>query len=156
MEYLNAETVSKNLGWEECIEALRRMFAEGCQAPGRHTHAMDVPGQQQATMLIMPAWLPGKFAGLKLVNVYPDNPKRNLATIMGIYLLMDGNSGEPVISMDAGELTARRTAAASALAADYLSSKDARRILIVGSGRLAGCLGFVHGAVRDLLTPLGY
>lgn len=150
MEFFNAQQIEDNLGWHDCVEALRGMFATGCQAPVRHHHTMAIPGQQEATMLLMPAWLPGKYAGLKLVNVYPDNPKKDLPTIMGNYLLMDGGSGAPIASMDGGELTARRTAAASALASDYLSRKDANKLLIVGSGRLAGYLGYAHGAVREL------
>jgi ornithine cyclodeaminase/alanine dehydrogenase-like protein (mu-crystallin family) len=150
MNYFNAEMIQENLGWSDCIEALRRMFAQGCEAPVRHHHSVEVPGQQEATMLLMPAWLPGKYMGLKLVNVFPDNPSRNLPTIMGSYLLMDGSSGAPIVIMDAGELTARRTASASALASSYLSRKESKKLLIVGSGRLAGYLGFAHGAVRDL------
>lgn len=150
MNYFDAETIQENLGWKECIEALRQMFAQGCEAPVRHHHSVQVPGQQEATMLLMPAWLTGKYMGLKLVNVFPDNPTKDLPTIMGNYLLMDGSTGAPIVIMDAGELTARRTAAASALASDYLSRKNAKRLLIVGSGRLAGYLGFAHGAVRDI------
>jgi len=150
MEFFDAETIQNNLSWKDTIESLRHMFAEGCVAPVRHHHSMEIPGQQEATMLLMPAWLPGRYAGLKLVNVFPDNNTKGLPTIMGTYLLMDGASGGPIVNMDAGELTARRTAAASALAADYLSRKNASKLLIVGSGRLAGYLGFAHGAVRSL------
>ncbi|MEE4242485.1 MAG: ornithine cyclodeaminase family protein [Desulfopila sp.] len=150
MQIFDREDVAKYLQWPDLIEALRKMFAEGCAAPVRHHHTMEIPGRQPATMLLMPAWLPGKYAGLKVVSVYPDNGERGLPTINGNYLLMDGTSGIPVASMDAGELTARRTAAASALAADYLSRKDANKLLIVGSGRLAAYLGFAHGAIRSL------
>ncbi len=150
MEYFDSSTVKKHLPWSELVEALRQMFATGCEAPVRHHHPMDVPGREQATMLIMPAWLPGNYAGLKVVNVYPDNSERGLPTISGTYLLMDGATGAPVVAMDAGELTARRTVAASALAVDYLARRDASKLLIVGSGRLAGYAGFSHGAVRKL------
>ncbi len=150
MQIFDKETVAKYLEWPDLIESLRQLFTEGCVAPVRHHHTMDIPGRQQATMLLMPAWLPGKYAGLKLVNVYPDNGERGLPTINGSYLLMDGGSGVPVACMDGGELTARRTVAASALAADYLSRKEANKLLIVGSGRLAAYLGFAHGAVRNL------
>lgn len=150
MNYFDAEAIRKNLSWKDCVEALRSMFAKGCEAPVRHHHSVKVPGQQEATMLLMPAWLPGKYLGLKLVNVFPDNPSKNLPTIMGNYLLMDGSTGAPIVIMDAGELTARRTAAASALASSYLSRNDSKKLLIVGSGRLAGYLGFAHGAVRNL------
>lgn len=150
MQFIDAQTIKENLGWQDVIESLRKMFAQGCVAPVRHHHEIDVPGQKQATMLLMPAWIPGRYAGLKLVNVYPENSLKGLPTIMGSYLLMDGASGSPLVSMDAGELTAMRTAAASALASDYLSRKNAENLLIVGSGRLAAYLGFAHGTVRPL------
>ncbi len=150
MKYLTAEKIKQHLGWQDTIDALRQMFADGCEAPVRHHHAMKLPDQQEATMLLMPAWLPGKYAGLKLVNVYPDNSQKGLPTIMGNYLLMDGATGKPIVSMDAGELTARRTVAASALASNYLSKSTANKLLIVGSGRLAGYLGFAHGTVRPI------
>jgi len=142
--------VRKHLDWNKLIDALKSMFAQGCVAPVRHHHSMAIPGQQEATMLLMPAWQPGKYIGLKLVNVFPDNSSKRLPTIMGNYLLMDGSNGEVIVSMDAGELTARRTVAASALASSYLSREDAGNLLIVGSGRIAGYLGFAHGAVRPI------
>jgi len=150
MQFIDAETIRKYLSWGDVVESLRQMFDKGCVAPVRHHHEMVIPGQRDATMLLMPAWLPGKYAGLKLVNVYPDNNLKGLPTIMGSYLLMNGGTGEPLVSLDAGELTARRTVAASALASDYLSRKNAGRLLIVGSGRLARYLGFAHGSVRPV------
>ena len=150
MHFIDAEKVRQNLGWSELIEVLRDMFAKGCEAPPRHHHTMDCPGKQQATMLLMPAWLPGKYIGLKLVNVFPDNHKSGQPTILGSYLLMDGSNGSVLVSMDAGELTARRTVAASALASSFLSKDDASKLLIVGSGRIAQYLGMAHAATRPI------
>lgn len=150
MQFIDKNHIAKYLGWHETIDALQEMFAGGCVTPTRHHHTMPLPGQQDATLLLMPAWQPGIYTGLKLVNVYPDNSKKGLPTIMGTYLLMDGSTGAPVISMDAGELTARRTVAASALASRYCSREDATNLLIIGSGRLAQYLGFAHAAVRNI------
>lgn len=150
MNYFDAEKLHRCLPWHECIEALREMFRKGCVAPVRHHHTIETPGQEDGTMLLMPAWMPGQYAGLKLVNVFPGNSAKGLPTIMGKYLLMDGSTGETLAIMDGGELTARRTAAASALASSYLSRTDAAKLLIVGSGRLAGYLAHAHGTVRNL------
>ncbi|MEH6576856.1 MAG: ornithine cyclodeaminase family protein [Amphritea sp.] len=150
MQFINAEEVRQHLGWDSIIDALQAMFTSGCEAPVRHHHTMQLPGQADATMLIMPAWTAGQYAGLKLVNVYPDNSLKNLPSIMGGYLLMDGATGAPLAFMDAGELTARRTAGASALAARYLSREDASKLLIVGSGRMAMSLGLAHAKVRPI------
>lgn len=150
MEYINAEAVKENLNWESVITSLREMFAEGCETPLRHHHSMEVPGQSDGTMLIMPAWAPGKYSGIKVLNIYPDNADKGIPGIHGVFLLMDGQTGEPSVLMDAGELTARRTSAASALASTYLSRKDSSRLLIMGSGRQAKNLGLAHSTVRPI------
>lgn len=63
---------------------------------------------------------------------------------------MDGTTGAPLAFMDAAELTARRTAGTSALAARYLSREDSSKLLIVGSGRMAMSLGHAHAEVRPI------
>ena len=150
MQFISAEIIREQLDWKGMVEALRTMFAQGCEAPVRHHHQMSLPDQADATMLIMPAWTPGKYSGVKLVNVYPDNYRKGLPSIMGSYLLMDGTSGAPIALLEAAELTARRTAGASALASEYLSRANAEKLLIVGSGRMAMSLGFAHAVVRPI------
>ena len=66
-------------------------------------------------LLAMPAWSPGLGVGAKLVTVYPQNQRLGLPSIHGVYVLMHAATGRPEAVLDAGELTARRTAAASAL-----------------------------------------
>jgi ornithine cyclodeaminase len=98
----------------------------------------------------MPAWEPGGYAGVKVVNVVPGNSERNLPAISAQYLLSDARTGEMLALIDGGELTARRTAAASALAASYLARSDARHLLVLGTGRLASNLIAAHMAVRSI------
>lgn len=150
MELINAEQIGKLLTWQETVNALEQMFAVPCTVPTRHHHSITLNDQQDATMLLMPAWIPGQHLGVKLVNVFPDNPSQGLPTIHGTYLLMNGSTGQPMVMMDGGELTARRTVCASALAAKYLSRKNARKLLIVGTGRLSRYVGFAHQAVRPI------
>lgn len=150
MLLITAEQIRENLDWTETITALEQMFGGNCVAPPRHHHTIGLKGQQDATMLLMPAWVPGSYNGLKLVNVYPGNSQKGIETILGTYILMQGETGEVLAIMDAGELTARRTVCASALASKFLSRPEAEHLLIVGSGRLAKYLGFAHGAVRSL------
>lgn len=136
------------------IDALDRMFRVGAEAPARHHHSMDVPGEAEATLLLMPAWLPGRYFGVKMVSVFPDNGKRGLPAIFGSYLLSSGSTGELLAILDGGELTARRTAAASALASRYLSRKDSSTLLVVGTGRLSVNLIEAHAAVRPITKVL--
>lgn len=134
------------------IAALKAMFVSGCEAPPRHHHDVTVPGEPNGTLLLMPAWLPGRYMGLKQVSVFPGNASRGLPSIFGSYLLSSAVTGELLAIIDGGELTARRTAAASALAASYLARKDASVMLMTGTGRLSANLIEAHMAVRPLKT----
>lgn len=66
-----------------------------------------------------------------------------------VFALFDGEDGRPLALLEASELTARRTACSSALAADYLARDDARRLLVVGCGTLAAHMVRAHACVRD-------
>lgn len=138
------------LGWEALIDALDAMFKGDCVMPVRHHHTIEVPGEADATLLLMPAWQPGEYIGVKLVSVFPDNHLRSLPAIHGSYLLSSGQTGALLAVLDGGELTARRTAAASALAARHLARDDASRLLVVGTGRLSVNLIEAHGKVRPI------
>lgn len=141
---------SRCLPWEALIDALDTMFKGDCVMPVRHHHTVGVPGEADATLLLMPAWKPGQYIGVKLVSVFPDNHLRSLPAIHGSYLLSSGKTGELLAVLDGGELTARRTAAASALAARYLARADASRLLVVGTGRLSVNLIEAHSKVRPV------
>lgn len=148
MLILNQAETSRHLDWEALIEALASMFAGDCVMPVRHHHTIEVPDEADATLLLMPAWQPGQYIGVKLVSVFPDNHLRALPAIHGSYLLSSGRSGELLAVLDGGELTARRTAAASALAAKSLAREDASTLLVVGTGRLSVNLIEAHSRVR--------
>jgi ornithine cyclodeaminase len=147
---LTADDLSRLLDRASLIEAIATMFRDGCEAPIRHHHTVTVPGSADATLLLMPAWVPGRFVGTKIVNVFPDNGATGLPAVRSLYLLFSGRTGALLATMDGGELTTRRTVAASSLAARYLARPDASRLLIVGTGQLAGHLAQSHAAVRPI------
>jgi ornithine cyclodeaminase/alanine dehydrogenase-like protein (mu-crystallin family) len=150
MLVLNEADTQAALSWAPLIAAIDTMFAADCVTPVRHHHTVEVPGEAAATMLLMPAWVPGAYMGVKILNLFPDNQRRALPTIIGTYLLSSGKTGEMLAMVDGGELTARRTAATSALAARYLAREDAQSMLMVGAGRLALNLMQAHATVRPL------
>lgn len=150
MLLLTEDQTRDALPYPDLIDALAKMFRSGCVMPTRHHHDMEIPGEPDATVLLMPAWVPGGYAGVKVVNVVPGNSERNLPAISAQYLLSDARTGEMLALIDGGELTARRTAAASALAASYLARSDARHLLVLGTGRLAPNLIAAHMAVRSI------
>ena len=147
---LGADEVRRALDWPSTIAALNAMFRSGCEMPVRHHHTIEVPGAAAATLLLMPAWTIGGYLGVKVVNVFPGNAATGLPAVTGLYLLFSATTGALLATLDGPELTARRTAAASALAARYLARDDAARLLVVGTGRLAANLAAAHAAVRPI------
>ncbi len=150
MVTFDVDATRQALAWKPLIGALRSMFQTGCEAPVRHHHDVAVPGDSTATLLLMPAWTPGDYLGIKIANVFPGNAGRGSPAVSASYVLCDGKTGEMLAVIDGGELTARRTAAASALAASYLARPDASRLLTVGTGRLPKDLVAAHSNVRPI------
>jgi ornithine cyclodeaminase len=135
MRQMDRRAVAAALPWGPLVEALRAVFAEGCEAPLRHRHPLPEGG----TLLLMPAIGLG-HSGVKIVHVAPGNAARGLPAVHAEYLLSDAVTGVPVALLDGGELTDRRTAAASVLAARFLARPDSRRHLVLGAGRVAAAL----------------
>ena len=154
MRILGYSEVVSALDFPALVEALRQMFRAGAEVPLRHHHAIPAPGGRDATLLLMPAWQTGRHIGIKVVTVFPDNRVHDKPSVMGAYLLLDGRTGEPLAMMDGPALTARRTAAASALAASYLARPDCERLLMVGTGALASHLIEAHASVRPIVNVL--
>lgn len=152
MLVLSEAETAKALPFAALIDALDGMFRTGCEMPVRHHHDMAVPGEADATLLLMPAWVPGAYSGVKIVHVVPGNSDRGLPAVSASYLLSDARTGAALALVDGGELTARRTAAASALAARFLARPDAEDLLMVGTGRLSLNLIGAHCAVRPIKT----
>ncbi len=147
MILLSAADVARLAPYGETVEALRAGFQAGIETPVRHMH--DVTDKM--TLLLMPAWSK-EWTGLKTVTFKPDNPAQGLPTITANYQLIDNRTGAAVAMMDGTELTRRRTAAAGALAADYLARKDAAHLVIVGAGALGHHFARAHAAVRPIKT----
>jgi ornithine cyclodeaminase/alanine dehydrogenase-like protein (mu-crystallin family) len=149
VKVLSAAEVAHAAPYRDIVEALRQGFKEPATTPVRHHHD-PLP---TTTLLLMPAWT-AQWTGLKVVTVKTDNPALGLPTVQGSYLLLDNATGAPVCMMDGTELTRRRTAAASALAADYLARPDASVHTIVGAGALAVHFARAHATVRPISKTL--
>jgi len=98
----------------------------------------------------MPAWSDAGFLGIKTINIFPGNSARGLPGLHASYVLYDAHTGVPLAMMDGNEITARRTAAASALGASFLARQDAHRLLVLGTGRIARMLPAAHASVRPI------
>ncbi len=147
---ISTDDLRRLLPRRELIDALERIFRDGCEAPVRHHHAVDVPGGPAATHLLMPAWIPGRFIGTKVVNVFPGNGALGLPAVQSLYLLFSGETGELLATIEGAELTTRRTVAASSLALKYLGRPDASKLLVIGTGAVARQVAASHAAVRPI------
>ena len=98
----------------------------------------------------MPAALPG-CAGVKWVNVHPENPSRGLPSVMAVLIYNDPETGYPLAIMDATEITAYRTGAAAAIASKYLARRTSHTIGIIGAGFQAHTQILAHA---ELFNPL--
>lgn len=148
MRYLDHEAVRQALPWDRLIAALRETFAAGCEAPLRTVHPLAVPGEPNGSVLMMPAWQAGDTLTVKIVTVMPGNGARGMQAVHAVVLAFNGRDGTLRAVLDGDAVTERRTAAASALAADFLARRDASHLLIVGAGRIAENLAFAHASVR--------
>ena len=156
MRMIPADEIDRVLDFAGLTEILRNAFRDGAIQPVRHHHTIDRPQGAASTLLLMPAWTDFSRAegnghiGVKIVTVSPDNNALGKPAVMGLYLLLDGRTGEPEALIDGQRLTQWRTACASALAATYLARKDASKLLVIGAGALSGFLARAHSAVRPI------
>lgn len=157
---ISAAEVDRALTFSGLVETLRTAFHDGAVQPVRHHHTVERPDGAASTLLLMPAWTDLNAAGtskdghigVKIVTVSPDNNAIAKPAVMGLYLLLDGKTGEPQALIDGQRLTQWRTACASALAASYLAREDASRLLVIGAGALSPFLAKAHSAVRPITS----
>jgi len=92
----------------------------------------------QGDFRTMPAYLPSLgIAGVKIVNVHPNNPARGLPTVMALTILLDIATGKPEAIINATQLTDMRTGAAGAVASKYFAPKKEVLLGLIGTGRQA-------------------
>ena len=151
MNFISAEQIHQLIKPSELVEKLKLGFASEITTPLRQH--FDIPNPlsaRETTLLMMPSWQQGQDIGIKLVTVVPDSYKYDLPSIQGVYVLMDAVKGNVKAMMDAPALTAKRTAAASALASQFLSNPKSEELTMVGTGTLSPELIKAHCAVRPI------
>jgi ornithine cyclodeaminase/alanine dehydrogenase-like protein (mu-crystallin family) len=130
-----ADVENVDLSMTEIIAVIDDMFKEKGEGriemppkPGIHT-------RENAFIHAMAAYVPGlEAAGIKWVSGYPENQKKNLPYISGLLILNDPDTGIPIAIMDATWITAKRTGAATAVAAKYLAHRESTSVGILACG----------------------
>ncbi|WP_226507033.1 ornithine cyclodeaminase family protein [Pseudomonas sp. MWU16-30317] len=150
MLIIDTEKTRALLPFEQLVPALAQAFREEVQVPLRHNHAIHPDSAMPGCMLLMPAWNNQGFLGIKTVTIYPQNAAVGLPGLHSTYMLHSATTGAPLALIDGNEITSRRTAAASALAADYLSRAQSSSLLVVGAGRVASLLPYAYRVIRPI------
>ena len=150
--YINSGFIEQKTAFADLIELLKIGFSKkNTIVPERHHHHFPNPEvKQHSTLLLMPAWNPSADAGVKVVTVSPANGAFDLPSIQGSYLYLDATTGALKAIIEAKSLTAKRTAATSALASSFLSRPEANSLLMIGTGALSSNLIQAHCAVRPI------
>ncbi|SVA26333.1 uncharacterized protein METZ01_LOCUS79187 [marine metagenome] len=121
---------------EECITVMENIFIqlEEDQAFNPLRSSMLIPGEN-GLLSMMPGYLNKQdIMGIKSVSVYPENANIGLESHQGSVTLFNALNGTPLAIMDAGQITAIRTAAVSGLATRILAKKNSKILAILGSG----------------------
>ena len=151
MNIISAAQVNEVLQPKALVAKLKQAFASDIETPLRqHFDIANPESERETTLLVMPSWQSGADIGVKLVTVVPESYKYDLPSIQGVYTLMDAVKGGVKAMIDAPSLTAKRTAAASALASSFASRPDTASMLMIGTGTLSPELIQAHCAVRPI------
>ena len=146
-----ADVAASGVKIQEIITALEEAFREKGEGRVEMPPKPGVHSRPDAFIHAMPAYIPAmKSIGVKWVSGYPENPKRGLPYINGLLILNDPDNGLPLSVMDCIWITARRTGAATALAARYLARPESRTLGVLG----AGVQGFTNLEALRTVFPI--
>ena len=134
--YLSKKDIENtHLTMAEIITVVEEAFIEKGEDKVEMPPKPGIHPKTDAFIHAMPAFIPKmKAAGMKWVSGFPNNRKHNLPYIMGVLVLNDPETGAPLCIMDASWVTAKRTGAATAVAAKYLAREDSKVFGILGCG----------------------
>jgi ornithine cyclodeaminase len=157
MRIIDRDEVRARLTYELCIPLVRAAMIAFSKGQTRQHLRSILPLGEKGVFGIMPGALgEGEMFGAKLISVFPgnfapDDPKKGgIQSHQGVVVLFDGESGAPVCIAHAGEITAIRTAAASAVATDALARPEAHRLALLGYGEQA----LTHARAMTRVRPI--
>lgn len=138
MRVIGQDEVRTRLTYEVCIPIVRQAMIAFSRGETRQLLRSIIPLDQGRMFGVMPGALGERACfGAKLVSVFPENFALGRQSHQGVVVLFDGESGIPICAAHAGEITAIRTAAASAAATDALARPESRRLTLLGYGEQA-------------------
>jgi len=135
IRFIDRDEVARRLTYERCIPIVREAMIAFSRGETRQLLRSYIPLSDGRIFGVMPGALGAQAPfGAKLISVFRDNAAQGKQSHQGVVLLFDPDFGAPVCVVHGGEITAIRTAAASAVATDALAMPNAHRLTIFGTG----------------------
>jgi ornithine cyclodeaminase len=153
MRYIDRDEIARRLTYDRCIPIVRDAMIAFSTGKTKQLLRSILSLSEGRLFGVMPGALGAHEPfGAKILSVFKDNAAKGKQSHQGVVLLFEPEGGEPVCLLHAGEITAIRTAAASAVATDALARKDANRLTILGTGEQAITHARAISKVRTLET----
>jgi len=149
MRVIEASEVHQTMNFEELIPAIEQTFAGTHGMPQRNVFSLQEGSDHGDGFAVLPAWN-SKAIGVKAFTYFPDNAPKGLDSLYSKILMFKRETGEPLALVDGSSVTYWRTAAVSALGSQYLSRKNASRLLVCGTGNLGSYMALAHATVRPI------
>ncbi|MFI8595598.1 ornithine cyclodeaminase family protein [Microbacterium sp. NPDC078428] len=146
---LSASQVRSRIDPERARSLIEEALLSGFDPMTDPARVVVEAGSGDGHLLMMPSTL-GKWAGVKMASVSPDNPRKGAPRIQAMYLLMDADTLTPRLILDGTELTKLRTAATTAVAVDRLAGSGASKLVVFGSGAQAISHVIAFSKIRGL------
>lgn len=137
LPFISEEQVRSLLTYPVCIDLVRDAMIKLSAGETRQALRQIIPLEGGNAYGSMPGAIDGLCHGSKLISVMPGNSAKGLRSHEGVIILFDPDTGQATCAVDAGEVTAIRTAAASAVATDALARPGAKSLAILGTGEQA-------------------
>ena len=151
MRFIDRAEIKQRLTYDLCIPVVRDAMIAFSKGETKQLLRSIITLSEGRLFGVMPGAM-GAHApfGAKLISVFHDNFEKGVPSHQGVVVLYDPDSGAPVCVLEAGEITAIRTAAASAVATDALARKNATRLALLGYGEQAATHARAISKVRKL------
>ncbi len=147
MLFFSNDDVARLTPYGTLVPAIAQGLREPIESPPR-SHFN--PNKDASTVLVMPAWRPGRLMGTKIISIWPQNNAQGKPAVSAVYVLTSCEDGATLAIVDGTELTLRRTAATAALAAQLLARPGSRRLAVLGTGALSAHMAMAHHSVFEL------
>lgn len=151
MMFVDAKQVSALLKYRDCIDAMKEAMARLSSGETEQMLRQILPLDRSRMFGVMAGAMGENSAwGSKLVSVTPERSDPTIPSHQGVVVLFEPKRGAPAAVVEAGELTAIRTASASAMATDILALPEASSLAILGTGEQAYHHALAMREVRNL------